>query len=186
MGAVQSQDFAAAKWAIGLRLPESKDTEIERVFNDGEILRTHVLRPTWHFVAPEDIRWMLALTAPRVNQCISYYYRKLELDAAVFKKSNEIIIKALEGGSQLTRAKLMLKLEQAGILTNDLRSNHLMIRAELDAVVCSGARKGKQFTYALLEERVPPAKTLSRDEALAELSARYFTSHGAATLQDFV
>lgn len=186
MGAVQAQDYSAAKWALGLRLSRSSDAEIEQAFNEGKILRTHILRPTWHFVAPEDIRWMLALTAPRVNQAISSYYRKLELNEAIFKKSNSIIVKALSGGKQLTRAELMAKHEEAGISTNDLRSSHLMFHAELSATVCSGARRDKQFTYALFEERVPPGKTMTCEESLAELTRRYFESHGAATLKDFV
>src|SRR6266700_3992959 len=143
LGAVQAQDFAAAKWALGLRLQGMTDDDIEQAFTDGAILRTHVMRPTWHFVSPADIRWLLAFTAPRV--------------------------------------------QQAGIVTEgEQRVTHIMMRAELDSIICSGARRGKQFTYALLAERAPQARTLDRDEALAELTMRYFTSHGPATIQDFV
>jgi hypothetical protein len=148
----------------------------------------HVLRPTWHFVTPADIRWMLALTAPRVNALNAYYYRKLELDDAVFARSNAALAKALQGCQQLTRAELVSVLHQAGIATATddlLRFNYIMIRAELDGIVCSGARRGKQFTYALLDERAPH-RALEREEALAELSRRYFMSRGPATLQDFV
>jgi Winged helix DNA-binding domain len=79
---VQAQDYAAAKWALSLRSQGLTDTDVEQAFTDGKILRTHVLRPTWHFVTPEDIRWLLKLTAPRVNAVNAYMYRKLELDAA--------------------------------------------------------------------------------------------------------
>jgi hypothetical protein len=187
LGAVQAQDYAAAKWAVGLRLQGTTDDDIEQAFTGGAILRTHLMRPTWHFVSPADIRWILALTAPRVNAVNAYYYRKLALDDAVFMHSNAVLAKALQGGKQLTRPELASVLQQAGIATDDLqRFTHIMMRAELDGIVCSGARRGKQFTYALLDERAPQARTLDRDEALAEFARRYFTSHGPATLQDFV
>lgn len=186
-GAVQAQDFNAAKWALGLRMRKGTDAVIEEAFNKGEILRTHVMRPTWHFVAPEDIRWLLELTAPRVNLKAGPNYRKFELDAAVFKRSNKIFTKALQGGKHLMRSELKAALDRAGIDANDpVRLAHILLRAELDAVICSGPRIGKQFTYALLEERAPATKTLNRDEALAELTLRYFRSHAPATLQDFV
>jgi hypothetical protein len=186
LGAVQAQDYAAAKWAVGLRLQDATDDDIERAFADGAILRTHVMRPTWHFVSPADIRWLLALTAPRVHAGNDYYYHMFGLDDAIFMRSNAVLAKALQGGKQLTRPELVSALKQAGIATENLGFLHIIMHAELDGVICSGARRGKQFTYALLDERAPQAKTLERDEALAELSKRYFTSHGPATLQDFV
>lgn len=187
MGAVQAQDFNGAKWALALRMRKATNAVVEGAFNKGEILRTHVMRPTWHFVAPEDIRWLLDLTAARVNLRAGPNYRQFELDAAVFKRSHKVLTKALQGEKHLTRAALKSELNHAGIEANDpVRLAHILLRAELDGVVCSGPRAGKQFTYALLEERVPAAKTLNRDEALAEITRRYFRSHGPATLQDFV
>lgn len=185
MGAVQAQDFAAAKWAVGLRTRACTDDEVEAAFTEGKILRTHIMRPTWHFVAPEDLRWMQALTAPRVNAMSAYQYRGLELDAAVFRRTNAVLTKALRDGVQLTRPELGIALRRAGIEATGLRLTYIVLRAELDALICSGARRGKQFTYALVEERAPRPQTLSREEALAELTRRYFTSHGPATLRDF-
>jgi hypothetical protein len=185
--AVQAQDYAAAKWALGLRMQNSTDTFIEQSFNEGTILRTHVMRPTWHFVLPADIRWMLALTTPRVIAATAYYYRTLGLDDAFFSHSNAVLAKALQGGKQLTRAELASELKQASIAIDNLqRVGQIIMRAELDGIICSGARRGKQFTYALLNERAPEARTLNREESLAELTLRYFSSHGPATLQDFV
>jgi hypothetical protein len=186
LGAVQAQDYAGAKWALGLRLQHATDANIEQAMTDGSILRTHVLRPTWHFVVPEDIRWLLALTAPRVHATNAYYYRMLELDKAIFTRSNTALAKALRDGQQLTRAELASILRQADIAIDGLRLVHLIIAAELDGIICSGARRGKQFTYALLDDRVPLTKTLERDEALAELARRYFISHGPATEDDFM
>ncbi len=186
-GAVQAQDFHAAKWALALRMRKATDAAIEEAFNKGEILRTHVMRPTWHFVAPEDIRWLLQLTGPRVNQKCGPNYRRFELDAAVFKRSSKIFMKALAGGKHLTRPALKSMLNADRIdVTDPVRLAHILLRAELDGIICSGPRIGKQFTYALLEERAPASQTFNRDEALAELTRRYFRSHGPATLQDFV
>lgn len=186
MGAVQSQDFAGGKWAIGLRSKGLTESDVERAFAEGSILRTHLMRPTWHFVTPTDIRWMLALTAPRVRSLMAYNDRQWGLDRTIINKSNEALTKTLRGGKQLTRTELATALQKNKINTDDLRLTQLMIHAELDGVVCSGARQGKQFTYALLEERVPPARFLEHDEAVVELAKRYFTSHGPATLKDFV
>lgn len=187
LGAVQAQDYGAAKWALGLRLRGASDEVIEQALASGEILRTHVMRPTWHFVAPADIRWMLMLTAPRIHAASAYYYRASELDDALFVKCNAALVEALQGSKQLTRSELASALQRAGIdCDNLLRLTYIIMHAELDGIICSGARRGKQFTYALLDERVPPSRTLDRDEALAEFARRYFTGHGPATLQDFV
>jgi hypothetical protein len=186
LGAVQAQDYTGAKWALGLRLQGATDDDIDRAFADGSILRTHLMRPTWHFVAPGDIRWLLALTAPRVHVANAFMYRQLELGSAIFKRSDAALARALRGGRHLTRDELRRALEKAGIATGDgVRLAYLVMHAELEGVVCSGGRRGKQFTYALLDARVPHARTLGREEALAELAGRYFTSRGPATVQDF-
>lgn len=185
LGAVQSQDYAGAKWAVGQRMLRATDADVDRAFNAGDILRTHVMRPTWHFVHPADVRWLLALTAPRVHLLNGTMYRKLELDDALLKRSAKVLTKALQGGKHLERTQLGEVLAKAGIVADGIRLGYIVHWAELEALVCSGPRRGKQFTYALLEERVPPAKPLKRDEALAELVKRYFTSHGPATAHDF-
>jgi len=186
LGAVQSQDYAGGKWAIGLRTKGIAELDVERAFAEGSILRTHVMRPTWHFVTPKDIRWMLALTAPRVRALMAYNDRQIELDKITIKKSHDILTKTLQGGKQVTRVELGSALQKNKINTDDLRLTHLVMHAELEGILCSGARQGKQFTYALLEERVPPAKMLEHQEAIVELAKRYFTSHGPATLKDFI
>ena len=186
LGAVQAQEYAAAKWAIGQRMRRATDDAVERAFAEGSILRTHVLRPTWHFVAPEDIRWMLELTGPRVKATIASYARHVSLDDAAFKRSRNVLATALRDGRHLTRGELRQVFQRAGIPADGLRAVLMLMRAELDGLICSGPRAGKAFTYALLEERVPKSQTLTRDEALMELARRYFTSRGPATLKDFV
>ena len=186
LGAVQSQDYAGAKWALNLRAPDLTDADVDRAFDEGAILRTHVLRPTWHFVAPADIRWMLALTGPRIQSRSIPYHRKLGLDNAVFARSRRVLERSLGGGKHLTRAALGAALTRAGVQVDGLRLAFLMMHAELDGVICSGPRQGKQFTYALIDERAPRGRTLTDEEALAELTRRYFASHGPATVRDYV
>jgi hypothetical protein len=183
---MQAQDYTGAKWALKLRTTDITDDQIEQAFTDGKILRTHLMRPTWHFVAPTDIRWLLMLTAPRVHAVNAYMYRKFGLDETIFKQCNATLANALQGGKQLTRPELAVALQQIGINADGLHLSYIMMQAELNGVICSGARRGKQFTYTLLEERVPETQTLTRDEALAELIKRYFTSRGPATIKDFV
>src|SRR6185295_1488999 len=185
MGAIQAQDYPMAKWAIGLRLPGSDDPIIEKAVNEGKILRTHVLRPTWHFVTPQDIRWMLDLTGPSILSSIQHAFRFLSLDKKTLKRTNDVLGKVLQGGKQLTRDEVRSVLEKAKIDTSGLRFIHLLEQAELHQIIISGPRKEKQFTYALFDERVPAAKTMEHDEALAELTKRFFASRGPATIYDF-
>lgn len=185
MGAVQSQDYAGAKWGLGQRLPEATDATLDEAFNNGSLLRTHLLRPTWHFVAPEDIRWLLQLTGPRVHTVNTSMYRKLEVDKPLLKKSYKIIEKTLHDQQYRTRPELGAALTRARVNAEGLRLTYIVMSAELDGLICSGPRRGKQFTYALLEERAPQAKSLKQDEALAELTRRYFATRGPATQADF-
>jgi len=187
-GAVQAQDFTGAKWAIGLRSRDLIDEQIEDAFNQGRILRTHVMRPTWHFVLPKDIRWMLALTKTRVHMLNNYYYKQSGLDKATLDTATEIIKESLRGNRYVTREELGKRLHKKFNITTDINVTIglMLMYAELEAVVCSGPKRGKQFTYALLDERVPQEKLMDAEESLAELTIRYFQSHGPATLRDFV
>ena len=186
LGAVQSQDYAGAKWALGQRTRGATDAELDRLFDEGAILRTHVMRPTWHFVLPEDIRWMLELTGPRVRGGLAARHRELEIDEAVEARAGSAFTAALSGGQHLTRPELGEVLRAAGIAPEGQRLPHLLLGAELNGLITSGPRHGKQYTYALLEERAPKARALDRADAVAELTRRYFRSHGPAQVQDFV
>jgi hypothetical protein len=185
MGAMQAQDFNMVKWAIGARLPGVSEEQIEKSFNSGEMIRTHLMRPTWHLVVPEDVNWLLELTAPRIKSAARSRHKQLEIDDKLVAKSNSLIEKALLGNKHMTRDELMAVLEAAGIKARNQRSSHLMFCAELDGIVCSGEIRNKEQTYALLRERVPEIIKIDRDEALAKLACKYFTSHGPASVQDF-
>jgi len=185
MGAIQAQDYAGAKWAVAQRLDSVAEEVIEQAFNDGQILRTHVLRPTWHLIAPADIRWMLQLTQSHVQAVNAYYFRLAKLDDEVFAQTHQIIAHALTGKNYLTRNQLAEILHQHGRDHDHLQMTYILMKAEGAGLICSGPRLGKQFTYALLEERVPETRQLSRDEALAELAKRYVFSHGPVQVNDF-
>jgi winged helix DNA-binding protein len=186
-GAIQAQEYEAAKWALGLRMRNgASEAEIERAFEDGLILRTHVMRPTWHFVTPADIRWLVTLTAPRVRRVMSSYNRRLELDTRTLTRAIGVIERALGDRRCLTRTELSEHLNRAGLAMAGQRLAHVMMDAELEGIICSGPRRGKKFTYALVAERAPAVAPLSRDEALATLSRRFFSSHAPATIRDFV
>ncbi len=183
--AVQSQDYAGAKWTLGIRCTGVSDAEVDAAFDEGRILRTHLLRPTWHFVCPDDIGWLLALTAPRVQAQNATYYRKLELDPAALARSDRVIVEALEARGPLPRDEIRAALEAAGIVTTgSLRMGYILMHAELDGLICSGPRMGKQHSYALLDQRAPLRRQLDRDQGLAELAARYFAARGPATVHD--
>jgi hypothetical protein len=183
--AVQSQDYGAARWALALRTRGLTDADLDRLFDTGAILRTHVMRPTWHFVLPGDVRWLLELTAPRVRAAMAGIDRRIGIDAALLRRSRSALEAALRDGTYLTRDELGAALERSGIPVTGQHLSHVVTHAELDALIVSGPRRGRQFTYALMDERAPAARRLDRDEALAELARRYFTSHGPALLADF-
>jgi Winged helix DNA-binding domain len=184
--AVQAQEYPAAKWGLALRMPDgTTDRTIERAFDAGRLLRTHVMRPTWHFVTPADIYWMLDLTASRVQRTMASYIRQQELDTTLTRATG-IFERALRDGQSLTRAELGAHLARGGVAAKGVRLALLTVYAELEQVICSGPRRGRRFTYALLAERAPRARRLSRDAALAEITRRYFSSHGPATIRDFV
>jgi len=186
MGAMQAQDYAQAKWAIGQRLPGSTDASVEAAYNRGEILRTHLMRPTWHFVSADDIYWMLDLTAPQVKRLLKTRDKQLELTEPIYSKSKDLLERLLSNELNMTREELNVEYANIHIATNDNRLSHLMLRAELDGIICSGPVRKNKLTYSLLSDRVPLKKVLTRDEALATLSTRYFNSHGPATLRDFI
>lgn len=185
MGAMQAQDYQMVKWAVGVRLHNAADKNIESAVAKGDIIRTHLLRPTWHFVSPKDIYWMLELTAPNIFASMKSRHKQLEITDAVIKKSTAVIEKLLRDGNHCTREEIFDALEKAKTATKNQRGIHLVMCAELKGLICSGIPKGKEQTYALLEERAPKKNLLKKDEALAELAQRYFASHGPATVQDF-
>lgn len=185
-GAIQSQEYAGAVWSIAQRTTGITIDDIDTAFNEGLILRTHVLRPTWHFVSPENIRWMLQLTGPRIQKVMNSYYKKLGLDEKELRKTESIITSVLEGGKFLTRTELAIALEKGGIDTKAaMRLGFIVGNAELESLICSGPKKGKQHTYALLEERAPKTPKISNEEAHIKLLRLYLESHGPATLKDF-
>jgi hypothetical protein len=182
--AVQSQDHPGALWAVGQRTRGADAAAVQAAFDQGRILRTHVLRPTWHYVSPADLRWLLALTGPRVHAVNAYVYNLTGLDAAGARRSARRIAALLAGGRHLTREELGRALGPRGRPLTGLKLAATVMRAELDALICSGPMRGKQHTYALVDERVAPTPAIERDEALARLAARYVAGHGPAGEHD--
>ena len=187
MGAVQAQDYRMAKWAVGCRTASTDATQIEAALNRGDILRTHLLRPTWHFVSSKDLRWMLSLTADRIRAANDSYARGTDaaLDSKSIHRYMNLLQKTLEGNKHRTKEEIGEALNQRGIPLSQYALRHLLMRAETDGIVCSGADKKGTATYALLDERAPHGEEPSREEALARLARIYFRSHSPATLADF-
>lgn len=186
MGAVQAQEYPYARWAVGQRVNGVLDeAAVEAALARGDIVRTHVMRDTWHFVARSDARWLLRLTGPRIQARNATQYRKLGLDPAQLAKTDALLADVLSGGVQLTRRSLAGELAQRGLVADAPRLGYILMHAELQEVICSGARQGKQQTYALFDDRVPPAASFDRDRALTEAVRRFFASHGPATVKDF-
>ena len=185
MGAMQAQDYLGALWAVGVRMKNGSEADIEKALANRKIIRTWPMRGTLHFVAPADARWMLKTFTPRVIAKSASIYRQAELDKKIFTKSAKLLVAALEGGKQLTRKEVYEVLERGKITATETRGLHILGHLAQEGLICLGARNGKQPTFTLLEEWIPPVKAKAHDEAMAEFTLRYFTSHGPATIQDF-
>lgn len=188
-GALQAQDYPAAVWAIAQRTGVDgagvDRAAIDADYQAGRLIRTHVLRPTWHLVAPEDLRWLLELSAPRVHRANGTMYRREGLDAATVAGGEQLVVEALADGP-MTRVQLSAALDRAGFPgATGLRGTYVLMAAELDQLICSAGFLGKQHGYARFDDRVPPAPSLDRDAALRELAIRYYAGHGPATVADF-
>ncbi|WP_321417898.1 winged helix DNA-binding domain-containing protein [uncultured Methanomethylovorans sp.] len=186
LAALQAQDYAGVKWSVGLRLTESTKVDFDKAIADKTIVRTWLMRGTLHLVAAEDIYWMLELVAPRIIAGSATRHQRLGLDNEIFAHCKDIFIHALSGGKQLTRDEMYKLLEDQNISTVGQRGYHILWWSVLEGLICVGPEDGKQQTFVLLEDWIPKNTILKRDEALAELARRYFTSRGPATLQDFV
>ena len=186
LGGMQGQDFSGAKWSIGLRLPKSTDGDINRAFDEGKIIRTWPMRGTLHIVAAADVRWILSLTSPKNISGSQRRREALELDDKTLSRCRKVFAGILQGGKQKSRGEMYAALENAGISTEGQRGYHILWNAALLGLICFAATTNKEQTFALLDEWVAPAKEKTRDEALAELAKRYFTSRGPVTLQDFI
>lgn len=186
MGALQAQNYPMAKWAFGLRTPGSTKAIVDNALNDGKLVRTHILRPTWHVVAAIDLPWMLNLTAPRIWASLRLRHKGLGLTPEEFERSFGIITDSLINSPGKTRDELTGVLNMAGIkTTGNNRAAHIFLAAELKGLICSGKEVGKKTTYALLKERIPETGGLEREKAIVLLAKRYFLSHGPATVEDF-
>jgi hypothetical protein len=185
-GAVQAQEYGPSKWGLAQRAPGLTDAQVDGALADGTIIRTHGPRPTWHFMAAADSRWVLAAVAPRVQLRSRTMYRTYEIDAALMTRVRRVIEKTLGGGRFATRTAIGKALAAKGIEASGVRLGLIMFVLELDQVVCSGPRAGKQFTYALFDERVRGALVLSAEDARTALAGRYVASHGPVTVNDFV
>jgi hypothetical protein len=181
--AMQAQEHTYARWSVGQRCGASASA-VDAAYDAGALLRTHVLRPTWHYVTPADLRWLLELTGRRLESGNARRDQELELDARTCRRAVDVIADAVASGPA-TRRELAQVLEQRGISTAGQRMPHLLFHAELRMAVCSGPMHGAQHTYVPFDERVPPGPGWSDDEALAELARRWFAARGPATIRDF-
>ena len=188
MGAMQAQNYSMVKWAVGMRLKSATIQAVEKALREGEILRTHVMRPTWHLVAAEDIRWMLKLSAQRIILANDSFAKGYDLDIPneVYTKAHDLLEKILCGKKSLTKQEIAEHFNRSGIVADNHRMTRFMARAEQEGIICSGEDRGSKCTYALLEERVPSMPELTKDESLARLARSYFRSHSPAVLQDFI
>lgn len=185
LGAVQAQDYAGSLWAVGLRAPGATEADVERAVDERAIVRTWPMRGTLHFVAAPDVRWMLSLLVARFVRGDSSYSRQLGLDDRAFAKARRVVTRALEQEERLSRPELYARLDKGGIASAGQCGIYILCRLAMEGLVCCAGRIGRQTAFALLDRWVPDSRTLSREEAQAEIARRFFRGHGPATLRDF-
>lgn len=186
MGAIQAQDYQMAKWAIGIRLCQGTLQDVEEALQKGDIIRTHILRPTWHFITAEDLPWMLSLCSERIKAAHRSYTKHLGITSELYKKAHTLICNMLKNHNHLTKTEIEERLRPEGIPLEGNRINYFLQVAEAEGTLCSGKEKEKKHTYALLEERIPCRTDFTKEEALGWLALKYFKSHGPATMKDFI
>ena len=182
--AMQAQEHGYARWSVAQRSGDPAAAVVDRAFGDGRFLRTHVLRPTWHYVAARDLRWLIGLSGPRVDAANTRQYHDLGLDRDTLSRSAHLITGAVEH-RPLTRRELAAALDRRGMPARGVQLGCILMHAELSALICSGPMQGRQHTHAAFDQRVPATPGPSGDEALAELAWRYFATRGPATAGDF-
>jgi Winged helix DNA-binding domain len=184
--AMQAQDHTYARWSVAQRMAGAPGASaVDAAFDEGHFLRTHILRPTWHYVAAGDLRWLMRLSGPRVDAATTRQYESAGLDARTLGQANEVVHWSVAEGPRMRR-EILADLDQQGISTAGLRSTLILMHAELTGVVCSGPKRGKQHTYAAFDQRVGTGRGPEGEEALAELAWRYFLTRGPATVRDFL
>lgn len=178
LGCVQSQLHDMALWAISRRTPDLTKNDLDTAFARGDFLRTHVLRPTWHFIDPLDIHWLLSLTAPRIRQQMTSAWNVLGLTPQLIDRGSGVIVTTLADGRPHTRAELAASLASAGLESTGTHLVHQLMNAEISALIVNGPMRDKQHTYVLLDSvvKAPPAQP--RDELLALVARRYVRGHG--------
>src|SRR5699024_2128862 len=167
LGCVQSQERDHAFFSLGMRTRATTYADVLDSYNRGEFLRTHILRPTWHFVLAEDLRWILALTSQRVESSMRARHAQLGLDdAARLGRALDALCELLSARNFMTRREIGDAFEARDDLPKaGEQLGHLLLLAELRGLVCSGPIKGVHHSYALVDEVVPPSPELSRPEA---------------------
>lgn len=185
MGAMQSQALDMAKWAIGTRLENQTIRDVEEALNTGQIIRTHTLRPTWHFVSADDVHWMFDLSNPRLKPIYHCYAKMRQIDESLIYNAIPVLEKILIGGKHLTKQEIGSALQTQDITLDDDHLKSAITYAEMEGILVNGRLKGKKQTFTLLEEWAPRKQTICKEEALEHLARKYFTSHSPATIHDF-
>lgn len=183
---MQAQDPALSPFSIGLRCTAGRATDVRAAIDVGSIVRVHILRPTWHVVAAEDLRWLLALTSPKVESSFAARTRSLGLDGVMVDRAFALIVRELAGGASATRAEVARWFSVAGLATHGEQVRHLLVLAELRGLVCSGPTRGRTHTYALVDERIAPTPAVDRDESVRQLVVRFMVGHGPAAVGDLL
>ncbi|MCC8089246.1 MAG: winged helix DNA-binding domain-containing protein [Rikenellaceae bacterium] len=186
LGAVQAQEYKLSKWGIGSRADSSGISVVDKAINSGKIIRTHILRPTWHFVSAEDLRWMSDLCRRSLDRIYKTYCRKSPIQEEFIRQNYPVVVRALRDNNHLTNTEITETLSEKIPDADNSLSRRILFRMEIEGIICGGRVKSGHHTYALLDEWVPVRRDITRDEALSRLALKYFKSHGPAEIMDFV
>lgn len=187
-GAMQAQDYNYFRWAIGIRQRTPQLVGLQEAFAKAELLRLHLLRCTVQVVSQTDIGWLLPLCKERNLRTLQSWHKSINVSfsESYFEEITRAMQELLAGGKSLPKKVIAERLTSLGFLLDDRLLTSLLVRMEIEGLLCSGEMQGREATWALLSERVPTICSLTPDEALKQLALKYFRSHSPASLEDFV
>lgn len=188
MGAMQAQEYRMMRWAVAMRTKKPSSSSFKKAFDNGSIVRLHLLRGTWQLIAGEDYWWMLDLCGLKSTAVINGWMKanKISIPENEYLYIREILCSTASDLGSATKEDFATALATKGITMDNHRLSYHIRMAELSGKLCSGELLPMKASYSLSESKIPSTPAIDRDEALRKLARKYFQSHSPATFEDYL
>ena len=188
MGAIQAQEYRMMRWAVAMRTRKPSARAFKAAFDDGRIIRLHLMRGTWQLVSADDYWWMLDLCAPKAIAVTRGWMssNRISIPEKEQMDIRDILAQTAADKGSVTKEDFVQALDEREIRMDAHRLSYHIRMAELTGTLCSGDLLTMKATYALTADKLGPRNAIDRDEALMRFARNYFRSRQPATLEDFV